>query len=193
MKLRTIIENLDKSEANTEDQYVWDLYELFQELDLDFNSDNIDYDGVLSELKCYWIGKSYCTDTYVGYRAYFLNEELVFCTRQDGRKCSEVFYWVSKEAQSKTRAFLLTLYVNYEFSPTGQILDLEQDYGTGLDIQYTSQILGKKVIYKGFTCDVVDTREPNPDCNYFHLVRIVYAGKEIVVKADELMLPWQVK
>ncbi len=61
------------------------------------------------ELVGYWTqAKWYCTDSWVGIRAYNLNGELVCVSSQVGRKYPQEFEWVSKEAYDKTRDFILT-------------------------------------------------------------------------------------
>src|SRR5690242_12506049 len=139
MKLSEIIKNLDRSEKNS--SYV-DICELAtREFDL-----NAYIHSESKELTCYYFLNWYCTDTYVGGRVYFLNDEPVATSWQNGRKMSEEIYWVSKEAYNKVRDHILTL-IN-EVDKTINIVDLEEEWGIGYEISFGSQLLTKKVYHK---------------------------------------------
>lgn len=91
-----------------------------------------EYDLDLSKNTCLYsqfIISWYCTDTWVGVRAFYLNNELVCVAYQTGRKDGSAFHWVSQETKTKTRDYLNSLRVVEEEDIwfVGW-LDLESDY-----------------------------------------------------------------
>ena len=110
MTLRELLSKIVKSDKN-EDSL--DLSNLFNDL---YPNDEIDYDlcckldlELNKRLKSYWVKVWYCTDTYVGYKAYFLDNELVCTSYQSGRKDSLDFEYVSQETTLKLKNFLSVL------------------------------------------------------------------------------------
>jgi hypothetical protein len=102
MKLREAIEKLDKSEKNEG----WaSPSQLGRQLGVDCWGH---YDEFEKRVKKYWIKSWLCTDTYVGLAAYYLDDELVAISTQQGRKYDEEFEWVSVELRHKLRTFLLS-------------------------------------------------------------------------------------
>ena len=91
-----------------------------------------EYDLDLSKNTCLYsqfIFSWYCTDTWVGVRAFYLNEELVCVAYQLGRKYDSTFHWVSQETKTKTRDYLNSLRaVEEEDIWFVGWLDLESDY-----------------------------------------------------------------
>lgn len=77
------------------------------------------------EMKCYFLISWYCTDSWVGVRAYFLNGEFVAISSQIGRKYDQEFEWVSKEAYYKVKEYIAskTLLSKIDIP----IIDYEQD------------------------------------------------------------------
>ena len=92
-----------------------------------------------TRLKSYYIAPHYCTDSYFGMRAYFLDDEFVAISNQEGRKCDEYFEFVSKEVMVKTRNYLLSLIEPNYFDPP--LIDTEKDIGSTYDVEYSSQLL----------------------------------------------------
>jgi len=100
MKLIDIANKIDKSERN----------ESYVNTDQFSSEFNYEFDWVKQDrLKAYWIGNWYCTDSYVGYRMYFLDDEPVAFSIQKGRKWSEKFNWISKELALKVREYLISI------------------------------------------------------------------------------------
>jgi hypothetical protein len=151
MKLKEIIDKLDKT--NPEDIYC---DSIFQAVDVDWYSCKIDdEDGFSSistfdELKYYWLVTWYCTDSWVGIRVYFLRDELVAISYQQGRKAEETFEWVSMEHYTKVKDYLQS-FVVFE-PPEIDILDLEKDVEPSYSVEFTGQLLDqvhKKAILDG--------------------------------------------
>lgn len=131
MKLIDIANKIDKSQQNED----WvDVTEIGEELNIDMSYVEQD------RIKCYWVGNWYCTDSYVGYRMYFLDDEPVAFSVQNGRKCSEDFNWFSLEAAAKVREYLLSL-MSEEDKLTVTICDINEDIGDTYKIEFNGQIL----------------------------------------------------
>jgi hypothetical protein len=97
-KMKTIqyyLNNLVKSAENSD--YIR-LEKIAREVGISY----FDYED-FPELKCYFGYSWICTDTKVGLRFYFLDDELVCVSLQLGRKSNEEFEWVSKETYLKVK------------------------------------------------------------------------------------------
>lgn len=101
MKLIDIANKIDKSKKNESHINITDF-------DSEFNI-NLDYYIEQDRLKAYYIGNWYCTDSYVGCRMYFFDDEPVAISFQQGRKFDEEFRWFSKDNALKVRDYLLSL------------------------------------------------------------------------------------
>lgn len=134
MKLIEIANRLDKSKNNED----WvDITKVGEELGI--------YIDIISQdrLKCYWVGNWYCTDSYVGYRMYFLDDKPVAFSIQNGRKCDEDFNWFSMELAKNTREYLLSLIVEKDNELNIDTCSINEDIGDGFKISFNSQILNK--------------------------------------------------
>lgn len=141
VKLREIIAKIDK---NSKNEASVKIEQLAQELGINYH-DYYDSSKEDARLKAYYIGHWCCTDSYVGHRAYFLDDVLVATSYQAGRKSDEDYYWVSKEAAISVKQFIETLttdVLNIE------ILDIDEDYGEGFFVNYSSQLLTDTLIEK---------------------------------------------
>lgn len=132
MNFNEIARRLDRSPGN--ECYV-DVMDIASELGID-----LDY-AEQERLKAYWVGNWYCTDTYVGYRMYYLDNEPVCFSIQKGRKCDEEFRWFSEEAAQKVQEYLLSLVVKEDDELNIDLLDSDQDVGDSFKIQFSGQML----------------------------------------------------
>ena len=107
MKLSEILEKLDRSDSK---KYCDDFYEIRRSLDLDSYEDNYIHSQDYSNpaLHYFWLESWLCTDTHVGTRVYFLEDEAVAVSQQESRKCDENFYFV-RENVGKLYDFLSKL------------------------------------------------------------------------------------
>jgi hypothetical protein len=187
MKLRDIIKNLDKSVSNQDDGIVYYLDPLLSELSLDFLDVSQDYDN--PRLKCYWVANHICTDTWVGYRAYFLDDSFVCLSYQSARKSYEVFQWLSTEAQHLVRDYILSL-CSDDFTPNGNILDLDVDFGEGYAVDYVGQLLRKQVLLNGEIVTVIKEDKSNSN---FHTIEVRDSvSKEFEVDIRNVRVPWYI-
>ena len=132
MKILEIIKNLDRTNKDlVENSPNWPDISNVLGVQLDWSEDK--------RLKSYYVAPHYCTDSYVGMRAYFLDDEFIAISNQEGRKCDEYFEFVSKEVMVKTRNYLLSLIEPNYFDPP--LIDTEKDIGSTYDVEYSSQLL----------------------------------------------------
>ena len=147
MKLIDIANRIDKSQKN-ESQV--DTMEFSSELDYNFDYVNQD------RIKAYWIGNWYCTDSYVGYRMYFLDDEPVAFSIQNGRKSSEEFKWFSKELALKVKDYLISLMPN-DNELNIELCDVNDDIGDSFKISFNNQILNpKRATYNGESIEILE-------------------------------------
>jgi hypothetical protein len=169
MKLIDLIKNLDKSKTDT-----WtSLDAIASEFDI---HDVYGLDTVDSRIKFYFMKKWYCTDTWVGARAYFMDGEFICVSMQVGRKRDEEFEWVSKEAFDKAHEYIKSLREDeITFSPS--IISQEEfltDVGEGYKLDFSGQLLTDNVVYD-------KTGELVKATNFFH--------NDIISKKLEIQFP----
>jgi len=124
MKLKELIEKLDKSKDNESNVNLNSLAEN------EFDIFNLSWEACVEQegrLKAYWIKNWYCTDSIVGWRAYFLDDEFVGTSMQVGRKHTEDFDWVSELALWSVKDFLLSLTIDEQNLNGFSFLDLEEE------------------------------------------------------------------
>lgn len=140
-------------------------------------------------LKCYWVSYHLCTDTWVGIRAYFLDDTFVAISYQPARKSDEKFEWVSLNLAKKVREYILSLKEEDDLNIS--ILDtLDEELGDGYGVNYAEQVLYKKVLHKNTLCKVVrdNSRKYGQDS-----ITIEYQGATIDVDVKDILCPWNIK
>lgn len=188
MKLKTIIENLDKS-TNNEDDVRWISEELLLELSIQDSWNSVEQKEADIRLKCYWLGKHICTDTWVGIRAYFLDDNLACVSCQPSRKSDETFKWVSKDMFDNVKHYIESLIEKEDDVCSPVMLDLEQEFGDGYLIQYTGQLLTKDVMYKEEMVKVI--KDSSEGYTNFHNITIKHQnGEDSVVDVRDIVVPW---
>jgi hypothetical protein len=191
--LRKLISEIDFNNKNVQDTPSWEqLSNLFNIFDLYWSEDE--------RLKCYFIKKWYCTDSYVGLRAYFLDGEFVAISNQTGRKSCEDFTFTSLESSKKVRDYLLSL-VDGENKINVDLLDdnvLDGEMPDTYKIEFNTQILHKTALLNGERVEIVkrsyrwDSHSKNNE-KYFHTVEIKKAdGKKVEVHVNELDFEYNV-
>ncbi len=185
MNLQYIIDNLDKSKDNEE-------YMDYENIcrDLGLSSYDITLQG--DSLKCYWISNRICTDTWVGWRAYYLDDVFVCGSSQSCRKGDENFYWVDKKSAVSTMDYLKSLMRLDEEDLNLYFIDLEQDCGDGYSVSYSSEILTNTLLYKGITYYVVATPKER-----YKDMRSVVIGRQgdtpFEVNVEDTLSPYKLK
>jgi hypothetical protein len=135
MKITDIINSLDLFNKTLQDDPNWE--DLCAALDIQ----NYGFYSEDPRLRAYHVVTWYCTDSYVGMRAYFLDDEFIGISEQIGRKYNQEFKFVSKDAADKTRDYVLSLMKPKYSEPN--LLDLEEEVSGYYSIGYPSQILLK--------------------------------------------------
>jgi hypothetical protein len=179
---RKIISEIDFSNKKLKSDPNWENLSSIFNIDLDWSDD--------TRLKSYYIKIHYCTDSYVGIKAYFLDDEFVALSNQVGRKYSEEFDFVSIETAEKVKNYLLTLLEPEEYSVKIDIIDyLDEEIPSTYKIEYNTQILHKKALYNDEYVDIIKTnfqKEGSESPNYFHSVLIKKGNDEIMVDCRDL-------
>lgn len=185
MILEEIIEKLDKSEKNKDDSCVWDL-SVFQR-ELDIYQESVMQDQNNPRLMGYWVANRYCTDSYVGLRAYFFDGKFAAISFQGGRKSDENFEWASEEIAYEIRNYILSLGVTPELKP--KIINIKEDLGDGLPVYFTSELLGDTAIYNGKK--VMITEKPMRDYLSKSATIQHENGLKEEVLVEHLLMPWK--
>lgn len=138
----------------------------------------------------FFIKKWYCTDSYVGIRAYFLDDEFLAISNQIGRKMDEDFSFVSESLANKLKIYLESL-VFQENQFKLDIIDenfLDEEIPSTYKIEYNSQILHKEGFLNGEKVKIIKSVYPWTDKNnYFHTVQIELPnGKKQKIDCREL-------
>ena len=97
--------------------------------------------GVRSKVWC-------CTDTWVGFNVYFLDEEPVFIGYKTSRKGNENFSFISELAKEKTKNYLFSLMTDEEYY-NGSVLT-EEELNGELDLFYSVEYSGNILHKYGF-------------------------------------------
>lgn len=173
MKIKEIFENIIKNNRtkdwiNLDDvasdlglSDIWDIYVSEED----------------EKIKSYFFGNWICTDSYVGWKAYFFNDEPMAISYQSDRKSDEQFRYVSEDMANKVKDYLLTLRkdngINFE------LLDMEEDLGAGYSICYNSQVLDWSNMYhNGVKVELVETCKSESGYDISQKIRIRYENLE---------------
>jgi hypothetical protein len=125
-------------------------------------------------LTAYFIKVHYCTDSYVGIRAYFLDGEFVALSHQVGRKYHEDFGFVSQEIAIKVKDYLRSL-INDDATEYELLEGLDAEIKDTYKIEYNSQIMHKTALFDGESVEIIKTNydsEGIDSPDYFHSVLI---------------------
>ena len=154
MKLIDIAKRIDKSKEN--ESYI-DIVELGEELNVECGY--VEQDRV----RAYWIGNWYCTDSYVGYRMYFLDDKPVAVSIQQGRKCDEEFAWFGRELALEVRSYLISI-MQQEEEISLNFCNINDDIGDSYKISFNSEILNpERATYNGEPIKILERIKENPD------------------------------
>lgn len=134
MKIKEILEKIIKKD----DIQSWsDVHEIASR---EFDIHDI-YNDHTCKLKKYSFGSWLCTDTIVGNFAYFLDDVPVAISYKPFRKYNEEFKWLSKEAYTKTREYLLSLRYEEDHLADKEFISIEDEINTSYKLEYNSNLL----------------------------------------------------
>ena len=174
--LNSLIQSIDFNNKQLESSPNWeDLSSIFGIYDLSWSDD--------TRLKAYFIKTWYCTDSWVGTRAYFLDGVFVALSNQPGRKSDEKFKFVNKESASKVEKYLYSLIIEDKVENDIDILEeLNEEIPSTYKIKYNIQILHKyallnnekvKILKKDYESEGIFSP------NYFYTVKIKHNNGKI--------------
>ena len=119
MNIDKIIAEIDKSQMNYD---FYDMFNLFEELELGIHNIN-EPENIKISFCYYWSWM--CTDTYVGIRVWYYNNESVAISFQPYRKSKETFYWINKYCFDKVYKYVLSLCENqFEYLTIQEMPDI---------------------------------------------------------------------
>lgn len=143
MKLSELIHKVDRSDRNSSSA---DIDEFSRAVDLPaYIGWHEEFD---KRVKGYFLIRWYCTDTWVGYRVYFMDGEPIATSSQTGRKSDEEIKFVSLEAAQKVKDFIKSLEGEEEFLPTLANMDEEVTELT-YTVSFSSQLLVEEGFFDG--------------------------------------------
>ena len=135
MKLRDIIDNIDKNVNNSD----WiDFEELQNEFEL--HHMDIDYSKEQSRLKMYWIFKKLDTDTHVGLSALFLDDEFIGLREHNSRKGNVAYKFTSRHQTNLLKDFLIDFF-ELEECDHEYIDGIDIEMGLGMHVNYACELL----------------------------------------------------
>ena len=187
--LRKLISEIDFNNKQVQDSPNWErLANEFDIYNLSWSED--------TRLQAYFLRKWYCTDSYVGLRAYFLDGEFVATSWQSGRKMNEDFTFVSEISAKKVRDYLLSLVEEENGIKVNTLSDeeLDKEIPDTFKLEYNSQILHKTGLLNGERVEIVKKHYSWDDKEkYFHTVEIKREnGEQMEIDCRELDFEYNV-
>lgn len=141
----------------------------------------------------YFIGSWYCTDSYVGYKVYFFDDEPVAVSSQVGRKCSENFEWLSKDLFLKVKNYVMTFEIEGNENNI-ELANLDEEIGEGYKIHFNGQLFDyhKEIpLLNGENVKIIELKKEK---NYFGTEKSVIIkmkdGSEKWIEVGELVFPY---
>lgn len=134
-----------------------------------------------------------CTDTWVGKVVYFLRDEAVAISSQDGRKCQKDFMWISRRTAEITRDYLQSLIPpDQENFNVLTVEDLEVDLGSGYSVTFGSELLTKTLYAKdNQKVEVVEVFRAYENVNNWRFVVVEFEdGTQRKMRLDKFQIPY---
>lgn len=186
MKLRELIQNVDRSTKNEDDA---DIDAFCQALDInEWLGWNKEFD---KRVKGYALTQWLCTDTHVGFNVYYMDDRPVAVSTQSARKSDVQISFVSVEAAQQVKDFILSLVGKDEFNPI--LCDLEEECGEDYTVSYHNQLLVDKGLYGGDEVSVVRRRMDynNEHVDEWHKVDVILPdGTQERIHLDDFKIPY---
>jgi len=193
MKLRELISKINKSDKFKNIIYIGDIAESV------FNLFNIYDYSEQTRLVSYYYGSWYCTDSYVGFKVYFFDDEAVAVTYQGGRKGDEEFTWLSKEAYIKVRDYVITFQQPDDENFNFTTCTLDEEMGDTYKIHFNGQLFDyhKNIpLYKGENVKIIKADRDSKDRKGWginQILTIEYSDKRTEeVNINELDFPFNI-
>ena len=151
MKVKDILNRVDKSPQFKDNVFIGDIAEKM------FDLYDIQHQDKQDRLTAYYIANWYCTDTYVGSKVYFFDDEPVAISTRSGRKSSENFDWISMESYKRVYDYVLN-FKNEEFENIS-ILDLDEEFKETYKVEFYCQMFKhhkENALYQGNKVKIID-------------------------------------
>ena len=181
MKMREIIQKVDRSVNNTDEAHMGDFMHVL-------NIGGYEWaDEFGARVKKHALIEWICTDTWVGVHVYYMDDEPVAISVQTARKNDKEFEFVSQEAADKVRNFINEI-VAKEESNHIDLIDLDKEFGEPFfTVNYGQQLLTRAGFYKGDQVTVVKTYE---DIKNWSKVKIKFQNGSVkVIPLKEFNIP----
>ncbi len=136
--------------------------------------------------KAYWLASQIDTDTQVGTKVYYFDDELIAASYQSGRKSDCRVSWVSKDAWKKVHMYLTDIAIENE-STEIELIDDDDEIGVGIMLN-TSYLPKDKVILHGGEEHYRDIERKAESWNEIYLV-----GVDRPVKIYDCIIPYKVQ
>lgn len=173
MKLKELIESIDKTQKGIEAEPSWyELSLLFDIYGLSWSED--------TRLKCYWLKCWKCTDTWVGWRVYFLDDEFVCCSSQMSRKSDENFEFKDNNSAIKIKDYLRSL-MDYNNGIEVDLWDENQEIGEDYAVEYSGGLLStfhKKAVHEITKQEVEIIAAADNHVNFHKVIIKLPSGEE---------------
>jgi hypothetical protein len=173
--LRELIKNINFDNKQMETHPDWEeLSKVFDIYELYWSDD--------TRLRAFFIETWHCTDSWVGMRAYFLDEEFVAISTQTARKSDEDFSFASKSAAEKVENYLRSLVKENREEPVYDIIEdseLDKEISPTYKIEYNTQILHKTALLNGERVKFIKKHYPydsKDSFKHFHVVEIEHSN-----------------
>jgi len=109
--------------------------------------------GENTRLTSYWLKSWMCTDTVVGIRVVYLDDEPVMMISQGGRKCDKLVKWLSQEAITATHDYITSLIEDEAYH--GLEIAQDVDFSNGYRISYNSQLMPHHTVARYMATDEI--------------------------------------
>jgi len=186
MKIKDIIKKVNKSDKFKDSVCVGEIAEEMDIFDVHCWEEQ-------NRLVSYYIGSWYCTDSYVGYKVYFFDDEPVAVTSQLGRKCDEKFEWISKEAYIKVRDYVISFREDV-LNDNIPLANMDEDIGDTYKINFNGQLFDyhKEIaLYNGKNVKIVELIKDKKNYGTDSELKIQYEnGEIIIINIKELDFPY---
>jgi hypothetical protein len=182
MKIADLIKHAEKHEK----QPVYAVYELQEELGFfGLGMPEAEEERFSSVMPIKW----YCTDTWVGLKFYYFDNEFICMSSQLGRKGKKGFEWISKEIYTKVYDFFKSfdnLYV-----PEIETVELNKDIDDHYHVKFYNQLLVKCGIHKNRRVEILENAEEKyKNISQKALIKYIDTGEEEIVKVSDIDLEY---
>lgn len=190
MKVKDLLQNVNKAKEFEDEVYISDFAEKVFEI-----YDTHHWDSQ-TRLTSYYFGSWHCTDTMVGFKVYFFDDEPVAISSQLGRKQTENFEWISKETYKKVKDHILSYREVQEGEP--KLIDLEAEISETYKIEFYGQMYDShknNAIYDNSSVRIIDNKKSFNDGVYHPETVLIETefGEREWVEPKLLSFPYNLK